>query len=125
EKRLSFWGPIYPGMMDDLRSRPLIEVCGIQWRKCVEIANTDLAKTDKRRVHRMTYENSVRNSIDEMKKVMAFIGVDISDDVISRSVKKVSPKSIGNFGKYLTNKELEELEAVVKPTMETVYQSIK
>ena len=33
------WGPVYPGMSDDLRrGRPLLEVCAEQWRSCNQSA---------------------------------------------------------------------------------------
>ncbi|SFW65233.1 Sulfotransferase domain-containing protein [Sinomicrobium oceani] len=125
EKRLAFWGPIYPGMKEDLQKDSLIEVCGKQWATCVEAAYEDLLQIDSHRVHMMNYETFVGNPVEEMGKVMDFIGLEASEKEIKGSVNKVSTRSIGNYKKYITPDDLEKLNRIVEPIMVDIYHKIE
>lgn len=124
EKRLAFWGPLYPGMMQNLKKDSLIEVCAKQWVACVNIAYKDLSKIEASRVYMMKYETFVTNPEAEMRKVADFLNADASDETIKKSVKKVSPKSIHNYKKHLSERELEKLDPIVNPVMENIYNRI-
>jgi hypothetical protein len=124
EKRLAFWGPLYPGMLNDLRKDTLLEVCGKQWRECVEIANADISSIDKSRVYEMKYEVFVNNPLGEMKKVMNFIGREASEKELMKSVEKVSSLNVGKFKKYMQGEDLSRLDAIVEPTMNSVYKKM-
>jgi len=124
EKRLAFWGPLYPEMKRDLKKYSLIEVCGKQWSECVQTAYEDLKIIDPSRLHTMSYETFVKNPESEMRKVANFLNVEASESMIKKSVRKVSPKSIHNYKKHLSEKELEELEPTVNPVMEKIYNQI-
>jgi hypothetical protein len=121
EKRLAFWGPIYADMQKDLKNSSLIEVCGIQWRECVLTAYEDLKIIDPSRLHIMNYETFVKNPEAEMKKVIHFLNVKVSDNMIKNSIRKVSSKSINMYKKHLSEKELDELEPIVKQVMGKIH----
>lgn len=124
EKRLAFWGPIYPEMMKDLKKDSLIEVCGKQWRECVEIAYSDLSSLDKDQVHFMKYEDFVTEPMAELKKATQFLGFEFSEEELAKAVGKVSSRSIGNYKKHLSKEEIAKLEKIIPSTMETVYNKI-
>jgi len=124
EKRLAFWGPIYPGMMNDLKTDTLIEVCGKQWKECTEIAYNDLSCLDPTKVHMMTYEAFVSDPKHEMRKVMEFLNKDLTNDELDRAIGKVSSRSVGNYKKHLTNEELDKLNKIVEPVMLDIYQKV-
>ncbi len=46
----SIWGPRYDGIEQDIESKSLIQVCAIQWFKCLEMATKDLLGIEKDRV---------------------------------------------------------------------------
>ena len=124
EKRLAFWGPIYPGMFKDLKNDSLIEVCAKQWKNSVEIAVEDLSKL-KGQVHYVKYEEFVNNPIDSVKEIFSFLGkTEIDEKVIKEAVKDVNPRSINNYKKYIKGEELEKLNAIVEPVMSKIYQNI-
>lgn len=125
EKRLAFWGPIYPEMMNDLKKDALIEVCGKQWKECVETAYSDLSLLCKEQVHYMKYENFVTHPIAELKKATQFLGFEFSEEELTKAVGKVSPRSIGNYKKHLSKEEITKLEKIIPSTMEMVYNKIQ
>lgn len=125
EKRLAFWGPIYPGMMEDLQKDSLIEVCGKQWAACVKTAYKDLSQIDSDRVHMMNYETFVSNPMEQMIRVMDFIGVKVAEEEVKDSVAKVSARSIGNYKKHISPDDLEKLNGIVEPVMADIYGKIE
>lgn len=125
EKRLAFWGPLYPGMMNDLRKDTLLEVCGKQWRECVETAARDLFKLDQSRVYKMQYEHFVKDPAREMKEILRFIGAEIPEKDILRSVVHVAPHHVGKFIKNISEEDLIRLNAIVEPTMSEWYEKIR
>ena len=124
ENRLAFWGPIYPGMMEDLKTHSLLQVCSKQWRECAVTAYKDLSALDKSRVHCLTYEQFVSDPVAEMKKVMQFIGEDFSDDELASAISDVSPRSIGNYRKYISQEELDSIADLIEPTMDSIHKRI-
>lgn len=125
EKRLAFWGPLYPGMMNDLRKDTLLEVCAKQWRECVETAARDLSKLDQRNVYKMQYEHFVKNPADEMKQIVRFIGAEIPEKDIMRSVVHVASHHVGKFRQNISEENFIRLNAIVEPTMAEWYESIR
>lgn len=124
EKRLAFWGPIYPGMTEDLKNKSLVEVCGTQWSECVQYAYNDLLQIDAERVYTLKYEDFVRDPRNELAKIISFLDLKVSEDQIDKSVNSVSDKSIGNYRKYLEEDAVQSLERTVASVMESVYSKI-
>lgn len=124
EKRLAFWGPLYPGMEQDLKEDSLIEVCAKQWKECVEIAHDDLLEIDPDQVYFMTYENFVNEPHIELKKVVAFLGLNFTDEELNKAIGKVSTRSIGKYKKNLTDKEISNVNPIILPVMDSIYNKI-
>jgi hypothetical protein len=124
EKRLAFWGPLYPGMMSDLKQYSLLEVCAKQWATCVVQSYRDLSVLNPDQVHFMKYEEFVQNPQGEIKKVFGFLGSEVSPNQIKKSTEKVSARSIGNYKKNITNEELKKLNTIIEPIMDSVYYKL-
>lgn len=124
EKRLAFWGPLYPGMMSDLKQYSLLEVCAKQWATCVVQSYRDLSVLKPDQVHFMKYEEFVQNPQGEIKKVFGFLGSEVSSNQIKKSTEKVSARSIGNYKKNITNEELKKLNTIIEPIMDSVYYKL-
>lgn len=124
EKRLASWGPVYPGMKQDLRQLSLAEVCAKQWQACVEIAFEDLEKINPQQVYQMRYEDFVTEPVVQLKKVMSFLGRDVSDAELQEAVGSVTPRSIGNYKKHMDEATLKRLEVIVEPTMKKIHSGV-
>lgn len=123
EKRLAFWGPIYPGMKNDLKKDTLTEVCGKQWKECVTTSYNDLKELADGRFYALKYENFVKEPVAEFNKITKFLGFSFSEKELKQAVGKVSPKSIGNYKKHLNQDEIQRLTPIISPVMETIYNS--
>lgn len=121
EKRLAYWGPLYPGMIKDLMDKSLIEVCARQWSECVEYAHSDLSKIDSSRVYKLKYEDFVSKPAEELEKVLGFLNINATQGEIENAVSKVSVRSVGNYKKHLDKEAIEKLERTVAPVMQSVY----
>lgn len=76
------WGPRYPGIESDVKSRELIEVCAAQWAKSVEYATRDLSSIDPGRVLTIHYETLLSDE-DKVAEIARFAGITDVDTVMS------------------------------------------
>lgn len=112
EKRLSAWGPQLNNMSELLSEHSLLKVCAIQWKACVEKAESFFDGMKPRQVVRVRYEDFVRNPGDEFGRIADFIQVDLSKDVLASVVARVTDTSIGKGRDALTEVEKREVVTV-------------
>jgi hypothetical protein len=124
ENRLAYWGPVYPGMLQDLSKNSLIEICAMQWAACVKTAYKDLLELPQEQVYYLKYENFVRQAESSMQGIMEFLDTEKSKANIRDAISEVSSRSIGNYKKNLTKTEIELIEPIVEPIMESVYEKV-
>lgn len=80
--RLSTWGPRFEGLDAAVRERPLAEVCALQWSRCVETADAQLAAAvDPAAVHRLRYEDLVADPRHEVDRLAGFLGASAPADL--------------------------------------------
>lgn len=108
KEAVSSWGPKYNGIDKDIYSKKLIEVCAIQWSKCVQHCCSELDKLRNNIDYiNVKYEDFVRNPEKELKKICEFIQIDNEDLVIRRGVDTATPDYIGFADNSLTQVEKE------------------
>lgn len=90
----SSWGPRYAGIDDDIRSKPLIEVCAIQWAYCASKAFHDLAKLPMTSVYTVRYEEFVHHPSEVLTGIADFLGID-SNPYLSNNQLGISTENIG------------------------------
>lgn len=61
ERRQKSWGPIFPGMSAWVKTRPLVEVCAMQWVSCVQHADEALKNLPEGQVFVLSYEDLVQS----------------------------------------------------------------
>lgn len=118
EKRLAFWGPALHDMKSVLEQHSLNEICALQWQRCVENAERSFAKIPDDRVIRVCYEDFVQNPGDELKRVLAFISVQASDQQVKAAVSGVSSRSVGKGRAALSDGEVVKLESLVGSSLD-------
>lgn len=118
EKRLAFWGPALDDMQSVLAQYSLNEICALQWQRCVENSEASFAKMPGDRVIRVCYEDFVQNPGDELKRVLAFMGVQASDKQVKVAVSGVSGRSVGKGRAAFSDDELAKLESLVGSTLD-------
>ncbi len=120
DNRLGQWGPIYPGMREHLKNRTLEELCALQWAECVKIAHDDLQLLSNEKVHFVAYDSFVSSPMEEMKKLVKFMGIECTENNIKESIKNISSTSKGNYRQHLNELQLEVISRIVDPVMEVI-----
>lgn len=117
EKRLAFWGPALDGMQSVLQNHTLNEVCALQWQRCVDNAEKAFSDMPADKVVRVRYEDFVRQPVEELSRILEFVGKEVEPEKIARAVEGVSPRSLGKGRKALGEQEVANLEALVGETL--------
>lgn len=117
EKRLAFWGPAWDGMNSVVKKNNLNEICALQWQHCVDRAEEALSAMPSDKVINVRYEDFVRHPVDELSRILVFLGKDVELDKISLAVQSVSPLSLGKGRKALGETEVKNLESLVRDTL--------
>ena len=117
EQRLASWGPRFEGMSAAHREHSLIEVCGLQWQRCVERSDEALAQIDASRVYRLCYEDLVARPADKVLSLANFLDVTIAPQRVGQLVSDVSSQSVGNARKCLDAATMTALEDLLANTL--------
>lgn len=117
EGKLSFWGPRYIGMEEDLQRGSLVEVCARQWKRSVERALEDLAQLQQKQVLHLRYEAFVASPAAELARIGRFLGESWTEEQIQAAVAPVSRSSVGKGGRDLDAEQQAVAKEVVLPLM--------
>jgi hypothetical protein len=117
EKRLSSWGPRFDRMSEMVRSRSLLEVCALQWVRCMKNSLDQLALIDPSRIHRVSYEDFVAKPKRELERITRFLGVDLSETELDRVVLDITERSVGNWQRAFSEGDLKMLEPIIRDQM--------
>ena len=117
DNRLEFWGPSLKGMDLLLKKYNLNEICALQWKKCVDYSDLAFSKIPDNKVYKLRYEDFVESPVQELIKIIDFIGLNVPDSTIKDSVKSVSSKSVGKGREKLTSVDKDSLMKIIDDTM--------
>lgn len=117
EKRLAFWGPALDGMQSVLQNYTLNEVCALQWQRCVDNAEKAFSDMPADKVVRVRYEDFVHQPVEELSRILEFVGKEVEPEKIATAVEGVSPRSLGKGRKALGEKQVANLEELVGETL--------
>ncbi|MGB0953139.1 MAG: sulfotransferase family protein [Planctomycetota bacterium] len=118
EGKVSFWGPRYVGMEEDLLNRNLAEVCALQWKRCVEKCMADLDQYAADRTLHLRYEDFVAAPAQELARIGHFLQEDWSEEDCQAAVRKVSGGSVGKGARDLNAEQRDAIDAIVAPLMD-------
>lgn len=118
QKRLSFWGPKLKDMDALLETYSLLEVCLIQWQRCVNSVEHTFQQIEPERIFRISYEDFVSHPDQELKKILQFLNHPYTESEIAAAVKDVSCNSLGKGRRSLHPSDIQTLENLVRPTLE-------
>ena len=118
EQRLSFWGPSYIGLYEDLKQHSLEEVCALQWERCVDLSEQAFHSMPKNQVIKIKYEEFVNNPVEVLRQVLSQLGVKHTDEQLRESVVNVSAKSIGKGRQALNEVEIKAISKLISDTLD-------
>lgn len=104
------WGPRFAGIEEAVRSHPLIEVCGLQWRHSVEAARKAMAALPPGSVITVAYERFATQPQQELERILEFLGLEMAEES-GRHVRQVIRNPGG--GAWRNELTAEELAGLV------------
>jgi hypothetical protein len=116
KQQLSFWGPQFPEMHSLSKSAPLLELCCHQWVACVQASDSAFAAISTDRWTKVRYEDFVATPQACLQRIVEFLGVCASAEMLSGAVGNISVRSVGN-ARDLSCKSVEEIARIIDKTM--------
>lgn len=117
ERRLAFWGPRFDGMEAALASRPLDEVCALQWQRCVDASAAAFARMPSDRWLEVCYEEYVRNPQEETARILEFIGAPVPPEQLAQLTSEVRTESVGKARSSLDETARARLRTLLADTL--------
>jgi len=121
EDKLSYWGPKYNGFEEDAKTKNILEISAIQWKKSVELSYHSFKKMDKSKYIAVDYNTFVSKPNKELERIITFLGLDFPSEKINTIVENVSKKSLGKGYTQLSSEQVNRVKEIVGNT----YQNIK
>ncbi len=97
KKRLAVWGPKFDGIDRTFREHSLIEACALQWRRCVQSATSQLSELPAGQVYSLRYEDLTLRPVEEMRKVLDFLGLQCTESRLSELTAEINHRSVGRW----------------------------
>ena len=111
-----WWGPKPHDWRTLTRSLPLDEICLTQWVRCVDLAERGLAQVAPERVHRVRYEEFVRDPAAGLRDLLTSLGA--LDSFDPAAVAAVRASSIGKGRAALDDEQRSRWAAIAGPTLQ-------
>lgn len=118
EKQLRTWGPRFTGIDELVKTKSLIETCGIQWATCIEAARTGFEVVPSDQVLEIKYETLVQAPVESFGKIFEFCGLEYEERSRSAIEQGVTAANIGKWRQELSNEDLHQLMPHIRSTME-------
>ena len=115
-KKSKVWGPKYKGIEEDLQTYDLIEVCAIQWAKCVESSIQGLKSIKPRKVLQVKYEDFVEHPQKYINIIFDFVNIHhfrLSDD----EKLNISRRNIGKGYRNLKSEQINKIKPLINELM--------
>ena len=117
KNQLYTWGPITKNTQMMLGECSLEEICADQWRECVEKTDAALKKINNNRIHFVKYEDFVRDTKNEYKKLVEYLGVKEVSDLNENNFNHITTKNIGKGYKKLGDNQIKRIFPVIESTL--------
>jgi hypothetical protein len=96
----------------------LLEVCGIQWSRCVELAKSALERVPAANKIEVRYERLVHNPLFEMERIMSFLGLEMSEEISLHVKQHITPEHKDKWKRQIRPEELRLLLVHISGTLE-------
>ncbi len=111
------WGPRVIGLDELVRTRPLDEVCALQWQRSVETAQTMLSQLPTECVHKVRYEDVVLDPEPALAEVMRFLQMDFPASARTQAVAGVFSGSAGRWRREMSAEQQHRIGRLLGPTL--------
>ncbi len=101
EKRQKAWGPVFPGMAEMVKSKPLLDVCAAQWAACIEASDAALAGMSQNKKLKVTYEELVSDAAGTMQAICEWLGPGVPGQLPSAALNAIHQGSLNGWKRKL------------------------
>jgi len=116
-RRVGLWGPRFRGVQKAVKERPLIEVCGMLWRECVETAHKEGTALGPKRYMEFHYEDFCRNPRNVLGEILDFLDLPPDEKINQWLDERISTTRNQAWVDHISPEELEALMREIGPTM--------
>lgn len=117
KEHVKWWGPRFSDMEALAAQYSLIELCGIQWARCVESALEGMKKLNDRLWMQVKYEDLVNNPVVIMERLCEFLGLSMDDHLKNRFRAYVGSSRVGRWKTDLSQSEYDLLLRHIENTL--------
>jgi hypothetical protein len=111
------WGPRFEGLDELSVKLPLLEVCGVQWSKCVEAAAASLGGMPQELCLTLRYEDLVREPLSLSRKLFEKVQLDFRPECEAYARDRIRSDFLSVWKERLLESEVEQLIPHIKDTM--------
>ena len=112
------WGPRYRGIEQDLSDKSVLEVCAIQWSRCVQAATEDLARLPADEQLTVVYEEFVDDPETNMARIANFLALDSVPFAAVLDGTTVSRENVGKGGRTLDRQQLDVIMPYIEDSLQ-------
>ncbi len=117
EKRLAFWGPKMNNTGELLAKHTLTEVCALQWKTCVDIAERDFLSIPSEKIFRIKYEDFVKNPVAKFSQLANFLDKQVPQNIADYLNANVRAGSVGKGRQKLGLEKVDRLRPLIADTL--------
>ncbi len=117
DRSTPIWGPRFDGIEQAVGRLPLIETCGLQWKRSVDSARSGLSSLPADRRLTISYEELVRHPVQTMARVMDFVGLAMGRETEAFAQTQIVSGNIGKWRRDITETELPGLLEAIGDTL--------
>ncbi|HEU4986617.1 MAG TPA: sulfotransferase, partial [Rhizobiaceae bacterium] len=105
------WGPRYPGIFEDIKKLPLLEIVTRQWEQSVSRATHDLQQIAPERVYTVRYEDLMGDSV-EVDRLCDFLKIDRRDAIHRRFAEQADRSNMRKWRDRLTDDQIATIHRI-------------
>ena len=117
QKRVSAWGVAIKDLNELLQRYSLLEVCGLQWSRCVEHTIGVLNSIPAADRIEVRYERLVHNPVEELGHILDFLGLGMTDELARRARENIKRSYVSTWKRELQAEDLQRLMPHISGTM--------
>lgn len=100
------WGPRFVGLDKLVAERSMIEVCGLQWKTCVQRATAALKYVPPDQTVTVRYEDLVRDPVAQSRKIFEAVGLTFAPECERHVVRELHQSNLRKWHDVLTEEDL-------------------
>jgi hypothetical protein len=105
----STWGPRFAGLDELIAEKSLIEVCGLQWRACVQAADTAMEHLPPDQVITVRYEDLVSGPLPVLQRLFNHTQLTFERECRDYALRVIRPGDVDKWRGRLSDEDLERL----------------